>query len=227
MTTDKEQTLANLTPRQKLTAGIFLIVLLIIIWQLIGLFSGRGKTQPSSSVNMAQTGVSKSQSPGPEQMRPHPAELPKTASVPASSEEIQMAALQQAMQAKYLEAINELQMLKVSREIAEANRAIMTAKLATVTAQNNIINLLDGPNANRSGQKNSAPVSLEVKYTATSVSQLQYKWSAILNYRDSLYNVQVGDVLPPDGSTVVAIDKTGVMLEKDGIKKKISLVSII
>jgi len=81
MTLDKEQAIANLTPRQKITAGIFLIILIIIIWQLIGLFSGRGKTKPivNASANMQQTAGMKGNAPGPEEMTPHAAELPKPA----------------------------------------------------------------------------------------------------------------------------------------------------
>jgi hypothetical protein len=39
--------------------------------------------------------------------------------------------------------------------------------------------------------------------------------------------VSHGDVLPPDGSVVISIDKAGIILERNGIRRKISMVPII
>lgn len=66
----------------------------------------------------------------------------------------------------------------------------------------------------------------EANYSVVSVSQIQYRWGAVLSYRGVLYNVHVGDVLS-DGSTVIGISKDSVTLQKNGVRKKVSLVSII
>lgn len=236
MRSDKTQ-FASLTTRQKVTAGIFVVVVIIILWQLIGLF--RGSKSQTPPVTGAKGGV---QMQPMQPSAPQPAELPKPKVM--SKEEMQLVQLQQETQAKYLAALNELQMLKVSREIAETTQAIMAAKLATVTAQKNIVNLLApstpiAPGSYAKGlvypatpgatsqQAPAQPVQPGVTYTVISVSQLQYRWGAVLGYQGSLYNVSVGDVLPADGSKVIGIDKSGVTLEKNGEKKKISLVPVI
>lgn len=250
MRSDKLQGLSNLTTRQKVTGGILVVVVLIVLWQIIGLFGG-GSGTPSVPPTTASTPGTPTV-PAP-QTTPKPAQLPKQEGV--SQRELELMKLQQETQAKYIEALNELQMLRVTREIAETNQAISTAKLNSITAQKKIVDLLveptpqvgpvdyarglvapvssgatvtARPTGTTTTTATSAPVMQpEVNYTAISVSQLQNKWNAVLGYQGALYNVMVGDVLPPDGSKVVSIDKTGVILEKDGAKKKISLVPII
>jgi type IV pilus biogenesis protein PilP len=178
---------------------------------------------------------------------PQPAQLPQVAKAPLSDREQALMALQQETQAKYLAALNELQMLKVQKDIAETNKAIVTAKLDTVTAQKNMVDLLEpskpvatqadysqnlvNPTGASAGvtpggaAASSAPVDT---YTVISVSHLQGRWNAVMGYQGKLMNVFVGDVLPADGSQVTNIDKTGVTLKlKDGDTKKISMVSII
>lgn len=156
--------------------------------------------------------------------------------------------LQQATQAKYLEALNELQMLKVQKDIAETNKAIVTANLDTVTAQKSMVDLLQpakpeatpatysqnlvNPTGANAGVTPAAtpgtPVQASDSYTAISVSHLQGRWNAVMGYQGKLMNVFIGDTLPADGSQVINIDKTGVTLKlKDGTTKKISMVSII
>ena len=157
--------------------------------------------------------------------------------------------LQQETQAKYVAALNELQMLKVTLEIAETTKNIAAAKLDTVKNQKDTVDILSGPRVPVSPQGYAqglegpsqtvtqtqtiqAPkpllVSSEVNYTVVSVSQLRRKWNAVLGAQGSLYSVTVGDVLPADGSTVLSIDKSGVILGgKDGQQKKLSMVPII
>jgi hypothetical protein len=60
-----------------------------------------------------------------------------------------------------------------------------------------------------------------------SVSQLQNRWGAVLGYQGNLYSVFSGDVLPPDGSKVISISKSGVILEKNGIRTLVSMVPVI
>src|SRR5438105_8732767 len=105
-----------------------------------------------------------------------------------SPREIELLKLQQETQAKYIAALNELQMLKIQREIAETNQAIVKAKLETVTDQKNIINLLSPAAplvtsktyaAGLSGQQPpgqipAPPVSNTLTYDVLLVSYLQY-----------------------------------------------------
>lgn len=228
--TDKMQALSNMNTRQKVMAGVLVLVILVILWVLFGGGSSTTSKAPAVAANKTAAGTPGSMAPN----IPKPAAVPQT--VPMSEREAQLMQLQQETQAKYLEAINELQVLKVTKDIAVANKEISTAVLARVAAEKKIVDMLAPPTPIESTANKviTAPVpvqtglsSLDVNYTVVSVSQLQYRWGAVVAYKNNLYNVHVGDVLPPDGSTVTAISKDGVMLDKDGVKKKVSLVPVI
>jgi type IV pilus biogenesis protein PilP len=236
MKSDRAQGIANMSTRQKVTIGVFVVVIIVVIWQVIGLFKGDSQPAAVPAPTMAGTGQ-----PGmPSQVMPAQPPAPKPAAAPLSQREIELMRLQQETEAKYIAAINELQMLKVQKDIAETNKAIATAKLDTVTAQKGIVQMLE-PQAppptpadyaqslvNQTASAQGAGVrSGEVSYTVISVSKTQSRWNAVLGYQGNLYSVAIGDVLPADGSKVISIDRTGVVLEKDDVKKKVSLVSII
>ncbi len=233
----------NMPTRQKIMAGIVLIILMVIVWQVVGLFTGGGSSSidMSSSNKNAPNGQA-SAAPPPQQV----ATLPKPTQLTAV--EAQLLQLQQETQAKYIAALNELQMLKIQKDIATNQRDIMKARQDTVSAQKNIVDMLapSGPTANvatyaqnlvssggasagqpqqQGGQGGLVPN--EARYTVISVSLLQHKWGAVLGYQGSLYSVKTGDILPADDSIVVSIDKSGVVLEKNGVKRLVSLVPII
>lgn len=256
---EKTNMFANMTTRQKATAGIFVLIMLFLLWQVWGLFRGSKPTpapapaKHTTAMNAAAPGAATA---NPATATPAPTpQLPKPA---MTQREMELMQLQKETEAKYVAAINELQMLKVTREIAETNQAIMSAKLATITAQKNILEVLTKPSqqatpANYSeglvnptagapltppgsagqGPTQAPPAQItpppptESAYTVISVTQLRYRWGAVLGYEGNLYNVSIGDILPPDGSKVIGIDKSGVMLEKNNVRKRISLVPII
>lgn len=236
---DKIKALSDLNTRQKVMAGVFALIMIIIIWQVFKMFSGgssptpaKTPTKPKSSAAVApQT-----------QAVPQKAQLIKMEQ-PTSAREAELMKLQQETQAKYMAAASELQMLRVARDIAETNQAIMLARLSAVTAQKKIVDMLSPPQPAQLPQAYSstlvAPVSAaqksvsessydqDVKYVVISVSQLQYRWNAVIGAKGVLYNVRVGDILPPDNSRVMSIDRTGVVLQRNGVRKKISMVPII
>ena len=127
------------------------------------------------------------------------------------------------------------------------NQAIAASKLATVTAEKGISDLLTKPtpmqvSAGEYASKLAGPVRqgesllgqqmgtaapVEVQYTVISVSMQLHKWNAVLGYQGKLYNVSIGDVLPVDGAVVVSISRNGVILNKDGKRRKVSLVAAI
>ncbi len=262
---DKMQTLKSMTTRQKVTAVIVVVVVVIVIWEVMGLFGGGGggnsnirpastttntnKMMPPKTPAMAGTSAGTAMptagaNANPQQITPQQAQL--TQATGASPQEVDLIKMQQETQSKYITALNQLQMLKVSRDIAEANQAIMAAKLASVTSEKKIVDMLTAPtppstpeayaknlvNPTTAGGPQQAtpqtqPQPQPATYTVISVSELQFRWSAVLGHKGSLYSVHVGDLLPPDGSKVVTIDKSGVILEKDGVKTKISLVPLI
>jgi hypothetical protein len=262
MTLDKTQ-LTNMTTRQKATAGIVVLIILIIVWQIVGLFGGDKNatpptitTPPPTSLpsktpsNANDTGAkngSGMSAPQAQSAIPQPAQVNQQQM--SSQQQDELIRLQQETQQKYVAALNELQMLKLSQQIAETNKSIAAAKLATVTAEKGIVDLLTTPAAPvetsasyspglispGSNAPSSVPTAnnasqhptAAVNYVVISVSKLLNKWSAVLGNQGKLYSIFVGDVLPADGSSVISIDRNGVILEKDGVRSKLSLVPII
>jgi type IV pilus biogenesis protein PilP len=228
---------SSMGTRQKVTAGVVVVVVLIIVWQIYGLFGGGGSGPAPEATTVAAV----------DPREPQPvAELPQPKPEALTPVEAQLLKLQQETQEKYINALNQLQMIKIDRDIAENNKALMSAKFETVKVQKDIVDLLapqvpqataatysqglassGGESAGAMPGGQQAAQSGEVKYTVVSVSQLQEKWSAVLGYQGNLYNVFIGDVLPADGSKVVSITNTGVILDKNGDKRKLSLVPII
>lgn len=243
--TDKAQ---SIPARQKLIGIITLIIIIFVIYEIIGLFRGPGKSTtitPDTSKTMSATAAAGKPNgsngaapaiPSVPSQTPQPANV-AAANAPTTQSEAQLLQLQQETQAKYVEALNNLQMLKVQRDIAETNQAIMTAKLSAVQSQKKMVDILQPPAPPPSAYQqkivSAAPASpapvlqTTSPYSVVSVSQIQYQWSAVIGYQNSLFSVRVGDVLPGDGSKIVAIDKFGVTLSKDGSTKRISLVPII
>lgn len=222
--------------RQKIIIVVSIIVGGFFAWQVFGMFSGSAEEEQAKMAAAAP--------PPPPMPTPKPTELPKVAA-PMTQREMELMQLQQETEAKYLSAVNELQMLKIQRDIAETNRAIAGAKLETVNAQKAIVTVLtpevntdyaqrltnptQGAPINSGGGTNTnQPIGLvETAYTVISVSEIQGTWGAVIGASGKLYNVRVGDVLPTDQSKVISINRSGVVLEKDGVKKTISLVPII
>lgn len=280
MTLDKSQ-LSSMSPRQKATVGIVFIVIAVVIWQVVGMFGG-SKTPPRQATTLPKqasgTASSATSTTGTPNGAPVPQPKPLADQSVSSQQLNEMAKLQQETQNKYVVALNELQVLKLTQQIAETNKQIAAAKLDTVKSQKDIVDLLTKPAApiettasftqgyvptpggalsiqpaipgggapltppNPNMMQQGAAVAPatasssttgssteqgNINYVVISVSQLLNKWSAVLGYQGKLYSVFIGDVLPPDQSTVVSIDKYSVILEKEGVQRKVSLVPII
>lgn len=232
--TDNKRFFANMPTRQKIISIGFILVIIVLFWQIAGLFGDEEATP--SAPQMAQTPGAPSAA--------APIETPVSASLPPQTpREAELFKQQKELETKYVATVNELQMLKLQREIAETNKAIVDANLGTVTAQKNIVTLLSPVPAPQVSQGayaqglagGTVPAQMasvtkaetEVSYSVISISQLKNKWNAVIGYQTNLYNVSVGDILPPDGSTVVSINRSGVILEKEGVRRKVSLVPII
>lgn len=258
---NKLDSLKSMNSRQKVTAGVAVLIFLVVVWQVWGLIGGGGAPKKSTvSLTSAAKSTTTLKSPSSETMpspsagggAPSPSTIPGTPSAqnqlpqPAVSPEMaEVMKAQQETEARYMQAVNQLQMLKIARDIADSNRDIMKAKLDAVIAEKKIVDTLSGPSTEQQGYSSSLvnpaavtpgqqgkgaaipPPPVEPGYTVVSVTELQNRWSAVLGSQGNLFSVHVGDVLPVDGSTVVSISRTGVVLEKDGVTKKISMVSII
>lgn len=229
--------------------GVVVIVMGIVAWQVMGLMSdGSSSGSVSSSGQQTVRKIPNPNIPKPAAFakKKEPAEL--------TPREQQLMALQQQTEAKYIAAMNELQMLRIEKEIAETNKEISAAKLDTIAAQKGIEEMLAPPKpkisptqsvqslanpqqaqlpSQQSAQSSQpqAPVAAPapiLNYTVVSVSRLRGKWQAVLGSDEGrLYHVSVGDVLGSAGTVVMAIDQSGVLLETNGKQQKISMVPII
>lgn len=247
-----KQMIAEMSARQKMILGSFILIFLILIWQVKGLFSGGGGvTQPVTTAAtgkaVSSTGMSAS-SPVSAGQVVEDTQI-KQAPAPVEGSIFQV---EKETEQKYLSKLNELEQLKIQREIAETNQAIAAARLQTVTAEKNMSDLLTKPTPTvtmseyASGLVNpvkpgetiaapgmkqptmvSLPIPAEAPYTVISVSMQLEKWNAVVGFQGKLFNVSVGDILPVDGSEVVSIDKEGVELRKEDKTRKLSLVSAI
>lgn len=255
---------ADGSSKQKLIAIGFIAVVIFLGWQLMGLFGGNGAEPPPPPPNVPATAASQPQSPatppGAIAQEGAPAPAP-AAPLPPQRQNVNVSEImaadselfkqQEETQKKYLEALNTLQILKVERETQEVKQAIAASKLATVTAEKNMTDVLtqpalpqvpvsvyadklaggpqglDNPAGGPQGKPPTAAVP-EVSYLLLSVSMQFNKWHAVLGYQGKLYDVALGDTLPPDGSIVGAINKDSVvLLDKNGKKTKVNIVSSI
>lgn len=248
---------ASLPTKQKISAIAFFIIGAIVIWQVIGLFRGSKTTEVTAakpSIATVANQTSKS-TPSPQKsalsspMKPAGVTPPtsnmqlatpsaahsgspilskptvETGALPPASINVQ----QHQEQVKYVSAINELQMLKIQKEIAETNQAIVAAKLATTEAEKSINQtltpMIPAGNNNTEVAIQTGVASKSDNYVVYSVSMELEQWHAVIGVKDNdkykLYNVMVGDVLPSDGSTVSAIDAKGVTLELAGMEHRI------
>ncbi len=258
---------SNFTNKQKITAGLFVLILVFLIYQVIGLFGNSNTITPQAPAVQQQT-ASKVAPPSPASVTnatttaapgmtaPAPQQPPSVIQqvqplkglVAVNNDALKK---QQEQQQQYLSTINELQMLKLQKDIAETNQAISAAKLATATAERNIGDLFikqaplaATPSASdyanklvtEGGPTTQPPVQVQMPplqgvpqaaYVVISVSMQMHRWTAVIGAQNKLYNVSVGDILPPDGSVVVSINKEGVFLKKDNVERKVSLVPVI
>jgi hypothetical protein len=230
--------------RQKIIAVGVVLLVIFLLWEIYGMMSG--SSEPFSSTTHSQLAANSQ----PKMETPKTVSIVSQTAADTSVADAMMLQQQQDLERKYIAAVNELQMLKVSKDIADANKDIAKSKLEMVMAQKVVVEQLE-PTAIQPGsyaaalnnpgatQQIGAPVSGKKMptqaasddesspYTVISVSQLQNKWGAVLGYQGTLIHVYIGDSLPLEHAQVVAIDNDGIEIEKDGKRKKIALVSLI
>ncbi|EKD54529.1 MAG: hypothetical protein ACD_60C00073G0003 [uncultured bacterium] len=261
--------LAGSSTRQKIIAAATIIIFIVLIWQIIGMFRGDGGGTVSSSApapaaqpgQMSAAGPTAGGTAVPGGAGPAPVVSPAAAVPPGQLVQISPLARsdaeilkgQQEQQKNYLDSLNQLQLLKIKRDIAETNQAIAAARLATATADKSMSDLLTQPTAPQvptgayaarlagtaigqipgtlpEGAMSQLPAKPapppEPSYVVVSVSMQFNRWSAVLGSQGKLYNVSTGDHLA-DGSVVRSINRNGVTLEKEGETKRISLIPSI
>ncbi len=245
---------SGMPAKQKAMIVAVVVIFLVIIWQVVGLM---GFGHDSAPAPVPTKAVTHQNAKTPEMTPPNANVSTASNTPPVQQGELKQAPvandqrfmqMQQVNEQKYLDKISDLEDLKLQRAIAETNQAIATAKLATVTAEKNISDLLTKPvapevpagtyanklaNPAMQGENAAAgavptmPVAPQVAYTVISVSMQLGKWSAVIGSQGKLFNVVVGDVLDPDSSVVVSINKSGVILRKNGVTRKVSIMTAI
>lgn len=261
-------------PKQMAKIGVLVVVVLLILYEVMGMFGGGSKAPTPTPASAAA--ASKMTAAAPSVAAPAPTAMtsaapPSEPQVPSGQPEAvgngapqsssgganaELLKLQKDTEAKYLTAVNELQMLKVQQAIAETNQAIAIAKLATVTSEKNITDVLTKPSAAsaESSYANSLvnpvasgqglpnmssgatigppkapppPVAApDAQYILLSVSQQQGKWTAVMGLNNKLFTANIGDVLS-DTSIVKGINKDGVTLERNKTLRVVHMSSMI
>lgn len=151
-------------PRKKAKAGMIFLVLVLMVWQVSSMFGKAANSPPkisgkgSGNVAVAQApagapsaapAVAPTMPQGPGSAGKMPPDVtPKKAQVeqmtPMTEREMALMKLQQDTQVKYLEAINELQLLKVRKDIAVTDKDISAANQSKVESDKKIIEMLSG-----------------------------------------------------------------------------------
>lgn len=252
MSPEKQMKAGN--QKQKIMLVATVLIIIFVAWQAFKLMGGGGSdaapatpaptTANKAAVRPGGNGGGAANQAAAVVSAPEAVQAPKQVPVPSNPEILK---IQQDTQAKYISAINELQMLKLQKDIAETKQAITSSILANATAEKSITDLLTvqqmptssyaGPALSPSNASSAGIEALpkpvvavanlqETPYVVTSVAFRNDRWAAVVSYQDKYYNVNVGDILTPDGSMVLAIDRNGVTLEgKDKIKRKVLINS--
>lgn len=267
-----KQMMSQSTPRQKAILVVMVLVVLIVVWQVKSLMGGGSVSppptpaKPTTAMSAAGPNASKSVAPSNTPGAATPPPGSSAAAAPAQQEpdqlkqvsvvnDPQFLKMQKTTEEKYVDKLNQLEELKIQRQIAETNQAITTAKLATVSAEKNISDLLTKPEPvavapsayanqliiptqtgapNMPGAEQAAQQAPptpkappEIDYLLISVSMQLNHWNAVIGYQGQLYSVGVGDVLHPDGSVVTNINKNSVTLKKNDKTRVVNIVSSI
>ncbi len=256
--------MSSITTRQKVIGAATVIIFIFLIYEVMGMFGGGGGQSAAPPPVPVATAAKPPMSAAPGGAMPAANMMPPGTQVPAMAAMTNPNQLTQAsvltvrkdtdvlknqdeQQKAYLDSLNQLQLLKLKRDIAETNQAIATARLATETANKSMSDLLTTPAppmvpasayANKLAGtgaptivgteevKPTPPPIIEIPYTVISVSMQFEHWNAVLGYQDKLFSVTVGDTLI-DGSKVVSINRGGVVIVKDGKRKKLNILSSI
>ena len=243
----------TMSTKQKVIAVLTVVIFAFIIYEVIGLFSSSEKSSTPVITQTKKISPAEQKQPAaaaPKIAQPQQAAVTtvNTASPLPTTRQIIDTQSQQQQQQAYLDSVNQLQLLKVKKDIAETNQAIASARLATETANKNMSDLLTQPavmpqpNGNYADQTTGTAAQttgqpaanmpsakaqvLDVPFTVVSVSMQYNHWNAVLGYQDKLYSVSMGDSLF-DGSKDVSINKNGVVLVKDGKRRRISIQTTI
>ena len=230
--------------KKMIQIAIAVVIFAIVIWQAMDMFGGGGGGGGGGEVKR--------------ETRPNP-DIPKRAPLPekltknavkenagSTEREAQLMRMQQETQVKYVDALNELQMLKINAEIAATTKNIAKSKEDVVTSQVKMLELLKEANPKPiaapvqvvntqlppQGLRPSEPPPppapvIGDSYSVVTVTKIRGHWTAVITGANNLYSVSVGDVLADDGSTVKSINRTGVVLEKGNVTKTLSMNAII
>jgi hypothetical protein len=245
--------MADPAQKQKVIIGVVVVIVLIVAWQVFGLIGGGSSSAPPTPPPPVTT-AAKPLTPAPAGAAAPTIAAPAAPAGPAApkpsvlnlSEEL--LSMQRENEVNYIKQLNELQMLKLQKQIADLKQSLKATELATMTEDQNIAELITakvGEQKPVEGGDNAKstvasalpqfvpipppppPPAPEAQYDVVSVSYKAGKWRAVMvNEKDNkkaMYDVAVGDTLSPDDSKVYSINKSGVILiDKTGKKRKVS-----
>lgn len=189
--------LTNLTTRQKLLSIILVIVLILLVWQLMGL--REDKLLANSPTPPAATSLPTRANAPPPQAAP-----PATATIVTND----------PYQQEYLHLLQQYKMAELKKMIAEDQQAIATANAATAKAVNDSAKY-GGTTADNNDDifsGSSATKNNNANYTLIYTGQQDGEWTATLKRGNQTYDIMVGTLLDGD-KRVTQINNDGVIIQ--------------
>jgi septal ring-binding cell division protein DamX len=205
----------NLEKRQKVIIGFIVVALVVLIWQLYSLFGG-GHASPGASSVQASLFQTK------EATNPTQVIQRNTASTAAMMTQAANTAAGAGgntanvtgNQQKYLELVNEYQMVEIQRMIAEDQAAIAQSRAA---AAQSLAKIGEGANLKDISLSTGQAGDYELIYTGEDNGE----WTATLKKNGQFNDVTAGSILP-DGSKVLSVDDNGALLQEGNVKKLVT-----
>lgn len=227
--------LNQLSKKQKILIPLIILAFAYVIWQVYDMFSGGSvttavntnsaviKTTSSAAVPQKAPGVAQpttgsvSTSDAGQQQEPTAAAstaVPQTGNISDLSGD--------AGQMQYVQMLNQYQLLKMKRMLLEEQVAIAAArqKIADLNSKTNDLGGGDsefdvGNSDDNSSNLTALPMGKDT-YKVVYIDRQNGEWNATINHSGRFEEVNIGSELA-DGSQVISIDASGVIL-KQGTK---------
>ncbi len=148
---------------------------------------------------------------------PKVVELPKRELTP---EELNLLEERRQVQEQYLQLVNQYQLAEMQNKVATSQSTLLKTQIETAKSEQQATKL----GLMLSGQKTDDIDKSMVGATLAYVGQKNGVWSAVLNLRGQYVTVKLGSRLS-DNSLVSAIDDSGIVLYKDGVRRNLAVLT--
>ncbi len=226
-----------LTKKQKVMVPLIAVALLLLVYEVISTFSnGDNSSAPAPSVSKriavppkaskvagpttpspikkTSAVVDSANNLGPQ--APATPTAPKQIAVPQIGKVAQsFLTADKHQQMQYVDLLNAYQLAQVRKLLSEANASIATSDLKTVKAKSEAEKYVPVKRLGTSTRSKSLGPVMEraSDFRTLFVGYRRGRWYATIEYKNRMYNVNVGDEFP-DGTQIRVIDRNGVVVQQ-------------